>query len=486
MAHPDRERMSSIDTAWLRMDRPYNIMAINGVLIFEDRLELDRLKKLVQDHIMRYKRFRQRPIRTSGGYVWETDIHFELSSHVRRMGLPGAGGKEELEELVSDLISTPMDPSKPLWDFHLVEDYQGGSALIVRIQHCYGDGMAMIQVLLSLTATAPDMSNDPTQSMASIPRHDGEEVHGDIFHQLFEPVSEAVSQAVKAGRNLLEDSVDIVRHPGETIGYARQGLGLLSEAAKFTLMPDDPVTRFRGKLSVAKRVAWAEPLSLKEVKTIGKALGCSINDVLLSCVTGALRTYLLEKGDSVRDGLEIRAAVPVNLRSLEKAKNLGNFFGLVLLSLPIGVADPIQRVHTVKQRMMELKDSYQAVLTLGLLGTLGVGPKLVQASAMKVLSKKATTVMSNVPGPQQPLYMGGAKISELMFWVPQSGSVGMGVSIFSYNGRVHFGLRTDARVVRDPDTIIRRFSGEFEKVLLTVMMQPWRSQPETKTLAHSS
>lgn len=486
MAHPDRERMSSIDTAWLRMDRPYNIMAINGVLIFENRLELESLKELVQIHMMRYKRFRQRPIHASGGYFWETDIHFELSSHVRRMGLPGAGGKEELEELVSNLISTPMDPSKPLWDFHLVEDYQGGSALITRIQHCYGDGMAMIQVLLSLTNTGPGMKTDTNRSTTSLSRHDGEEVRGDIFHQLFEPVSEAVSQAVKAGRNLLEDSVDIVRHPGETIGYARQGLGLLSEAAKFTLMPDDPVTRFRGKLSVAKRVAWAEPLSLKEVKTIGKALGCSINDVLLSCVTGALRTYLLEKGDFVRDGLEIRAAVPVNLRSLEKAKNLGNFFGLVLLTLPIGVADPVQRVYTVKQRMMELKGSYQAVLTLGLLGTLGVGPKLVQASAMKVLSKKATAVMSNVPGPQQPLYMGGAKMSELMFWVPQSGSVGMGVSIFSYNGRVHFGLRTDARVVRDPDTIIRRFNVEFEKVLLTVLMQPWHKQPEAKSLVNSS
>jgi WS/DGAT/MGAT family acyltransferase len=486
MAHPDRERMSSIDTAWLRMDRPYNIMAINGVLIFEDRLDLECVKELVKAHMIRYKRFRQRPIHTSGGYVWETDIHFELSSHVRRMGLPGAGGKEELEELVSNLISTPMDPSKPLWDFHLVEDYQGGSALIVRIQHCYGDGMAMIQVLLSLTNMAPGIPTDSTGPAALISRHNGEEARGDIFRQLFEPVSEAVTQAIKAGRNLLGDGVDIVRHPSETLGYARQGLGLLSEAAKFTVMPDDPVTRFRGKLSVAKRVAWAEPLSLKEVKTIGKALGCSINDVLLSCVTGALRGYLLEKGDTVRDGLEVRAAVPVNLRSLEKAKNLGNFFGLVLLSLPIGVADPVQRVYTVKQRMMELKGSYQAVLTLGLLGTLGVGPKLIQASAMKALTKKATAVMSNVPGPDKPLYMGGAKLSELMFWVPQSGSVGMGVSIFSYNGRVHFGLRTDARLVKDPDTVIKRFNMEFEKVLLAVMMQPWHGQPEAKTLVNPS
>lgn len=486
MAHPDRDRMSSIDTAWLRMDRPYNLMTINGVLIFEDRLDIESLKETVKAHVLHYKRFCQRAISVSGGYVWETDTHFELSSHVRRVGLPGAGGKEELEELVSNLVSMPMDPTKPMWDFHLVEDYQGGSALIIRIQHCYGDGMAMIHLLLSMTNMAPGVPTNTTRLSGSASHHDGEEARSDIFRQLFEPVSEAVHQAVKAGRGLLEDSVDIVRHPGETIGYARQGLGLISEAAKLTLMPDDPDTRFRGKPGVAKRVAWAEPLSLKEVKTIGNVLDCSINDVLLSCVTGALRGYLLEKGDSIADGLEIRAAVPVNLRSLEKAKNLGNFFGLVLLTLPIGVADPVERVYTVKQRMTDLKGSYQAILTLALLGALGLGPKVIQASAMKVLSKKATAVMSNVPGPQQPLYMGGAKISELMFWVPQAGSVGMGVSIFSYNGRVHFGLITDTKLVKDPDTIIRRFKLEFEKILLTVMMQPWRKQPEAELLAKSS
>lgn len=484
MSHPDREHMSSIDTAWLRMDRPYNLMTINGVMIFEDRLTLEQLKETIKSRVLRYKRLQQRPVHASGNYYWETDIHFALDSHVRRVGLPGTGRKQELEEFVSNLVSTPMDPTKPLWDYHLVEDYQGGSALIVRVQHCYGDGMAMIHLLLSMTDLAPGMPTDTTRLSDQTSRHDGEEARGDIFRNLFEPVSEAVNQAIRAGRGLLEESVDIVRHPGQTLGYARQGLGFVSEAAKLTTMPDDPATRFRGKPGVTKCVAWAEPLPLKEVKTIGKVLGCSVNDVLLSCVTGAMRSYLLEKGDSISEGLEIRAAVPVNLRPLEKAKNLGNFFGLVLLTLPIGVAHPVERVYTVQQRMMELKGSYQAILTLGLLGVLGVGPKIIQASAMKLLSRKATAVMSNVPGPQQPLYMAGAKISELMFWVPQSGSVGMGVSIFSYNGRVHFGLITDAKLVRDPDAIIKRFGVEFEKVLLAVMMDTWDKGRNTEVVAN--
>jgi diacylglycerol O-acyltransferase len=164
----------------------------------------------------------------------------------------------------------------------------------------------------------------------------------------------------------------------------------------------------------------------------------------------------------------------VNLRrSSEPPENLGNFFGLGLLTLPIGIENPLERLHTVHQRMGELKESYQAMLTFGLMEIMGLGPKITQASAMRMFSRKATAVMTNVPGPQEPLYFAGCKIAELMFWVPQSGSVGMGVSIQSYNDRVHFGLITDRKRVSDPATIIRRFSEEFEKLLLITLMGPW-------------
>jgi hypothetical protein len=136
--------MSGVDTAWLRMDRPYNLMVITVVMIFAERLELNRLRKFLESRLLEYKRFTQRVVHHPGGYYWETDPHFELSSHVRRVGLPGAAGKKELQELVSDIISTPLDPSKPLWQFHLVEDYQGGSAFISRFHHCYADGIALI------------------------------------------------------------------------------------------------------------------------------------------------------------------------------------------------------------------------------------------------------------------------------------------------------------------------------------------------------
>ncbi len=488
MANSDRERMSSVDHAWLRMDRPYNHMTITGVMTLADRLDLQRLRDTIEVRLLHYKRFKQRPVDTPKGAYWETDKHFELSSHVRRVGLPGAGGKEELQEFVSHLISTPMDPTKPLWDFNLVEDYQGGSALIQRIHHCYADGIALVHVLLCMTDTPPGVPVDTTRSttLQASPRADEE--NGGIFKYLFHPVSEAVSSAAKAGRSLwgvLEEGVNMIRHPSETVGYALQGIGLASEGVKLALLPGDPATRFRGKPGVAKRTAWAEPLPLREVKAVGKALGCSVNDVLLSAAAGAMRAYLIENGDSVDDKLEIRAAVPVNLRPLEQASNLGNVFGLVLLTLPVGIENPLERLYELNRRMEELKGSYQAILTLGLLSVMGVGPRIVQASAMRTLSKKATVVMTNVPGPQKPLFFGGAKISELMFWVPQAGSVGMGMSIISYNGRVHFGLITDAKMVKNPEAIVNRFSGEFEKLLLTTMMEPWGRHLNAKAVEAS-
>src|SRR6185369_11401941 len=178
-----------------------------------------------------------------------------------------------------------------------------------------------------------------------------------------------------------------------------------------------------------------DPLSLSEVKTIGRALGASVNDVLLSCVAGALRGYLVAKGDAV-DGVMLRALVPVNLRPLEKAYKLGNQFGLVFLDLPIGIENPVERLYAVRANMNALKGSYQPVLALGLLAAMGSGPKMLQETLLSILARNASAVMTNVPGPQQPLYLAGGRIDSLMFWVPQSGNIGMGVSIISYDDQV--------------------------------------------------
>jgi WS/DGAT/MGAT family acyltransferase len=237
-------------------------------------------------------------------------------------------------------------------------------------------------------------------------------------------------------------------------------------------MDEDSRTCFKGKPGSAKRVAWADPIAVAVVKAIGRALDCSINDVLLSSVTGALRSYLVSEGEGV-EGLSIRALVPVNLRPVEKAWKLGNRFGLVFLDLPIGIENPVERLYAVRENMRVLKGSYQPMVALGVLAAMGAGPKILQEQLLAMLAKNATAVMTNVPGPQQPLYLGGALIDSMMFWVPQSGDIGLGISILSYNGEVRFGVVADRGLCPDPDRVIERFAPEFEKLVLATLLSPW-------------
>ncbi len=462
----ESERISGIDTAWLRMERPTNLMMITGVMVFSERLAYERLREVVESRFLKYRRFTQLAVQKAAGAFWESDPYFDIGRHVLRTALPGQADKSELQHLASDLMSAPLDFTKPLWQFHLVEDYQGGSAVILRIHHCYADGIALIHVLLSLTDPAPHVAPAPVE----------EEEHAEeagIFRWFFDPVDKVVNTTLKLSRGLVGEGADIVMHPTHALDYARNGARLAAEVARLALMGDDSKTRFKGDLGVSKRVAWAEPLDLREVKTIGKALGGSVNDVLLAAVAGALRDYLVEQGDPIPENLQVRAVIPVNLRPLEKAARLGNFFGLVFLALPVGIASPLERVYEVRRRMSELKESYQPILALGLLGAVGMGPNLLQQPLLDLLSNKASAVMTNVPGPREAIYLGGSRVSEMMFWVPQSGQIGVGVSILSYNNRVHFGLVADRKLVDDPMAIIDRFPGEFEKLLFITLMSPW-------------
>ena len=454
--------MSSVDTAWLRMDRPSNLMMICGVLSFGERLTLARLKSTLSDRFLRFKRFRQRPTQTATGAYWEEDADFDIDAHVRRVTLRGAAGKVELETLVSGLMATPLDPSKPLWQFHLVEGYEGGSAVVVRIHHCYADGIALIQVMLSMTDADRE---GRVQGPVPPPPRASESVDSD-------PLAGFVKMATKVGSGLIETGVGIWRDPAKAVAFARQGSAFTQELAKLALMGEDSHTRFKGRPGVAKRVAWAEPIPVSEVKAVGRALDCSINDVLLSSVAGALRAYVTQKGDSA-EGLSIRALVPVNLRPADKAWKLGNCFGLVFLDLPIGIENPVERLYAVRENMRVLKGSYQPVVALGLLAAMGAGPKALQEQLLALLARNATAVMTNVPGPQQPLYLGGALIGGMMFWVPQSGDIGLGVSILSYNGEVRFGVVADRGLCPDPDRVIDGFAPEFEKLVLATLLAPW-------------
>jgi WS/DGAT/MGAT family acyltransferase len=283
--------------------------------------------------------------------------------------------------------------------------------------------------------------------------------------QLAQPAEDILENALAEGARLLESGVHQLFHPDRASALAMQAGGMVGEFARVLTLPDDPDTPLRGTLGGYKAVAWGEPIPLHEVKTVGRALGCTINDVIMSTVAGALGAYLREQDFDTSD-LRVRASVPVNLRAAEEPLTLGNRFGLVFVEMALGLADPLRRLYAMSDTMAGLKGSMQPPMTLMVLGLMGMMPAVVQAPAIELFSRKATAVVSNVPGPQAPLYMCGQRVSEMYFWVPQSGTIGLGISILSYAGQVYFGMISDRKLITAPQEIVRRFGPEFEKLLL--------------------
>ena len=465
------ERMTKVDTAWLRMDSASNLMMIVGVWTLTPGIRHADLCQRLEERMFKYNRFRQRVVEDAAGASW-VEHEMDVNEHVVLEKLPRHAkgqAQEALQKRVGELAMEPLDRSRPLWQFHLIEDYEGGSALIVRIHHCIADGIALISVTMSLV----DGGAPPPERQRKAAPAGAEDWIADT---LIKPLTELAVRALGAAGDGAAKSLNLLRDPQKgvagSVDMARLAYQVLSDAAALALMPDDSKTRLKGKPGRTKRVAWCPPLPLDEVKAVSKALNCSINDVLLSCVAGALGEYLRGQGDDVT-GQEIRAMIPVNLRPLDQAYKLGNRFGLVPLVLPIGVENPIKRVYEVRRRMTALKGSTQPLLAFGMLAVAGLLIKPAQDAMLNLFGRKTTAVMTNVPGPKDKLQFLGATLQESMFWVPQSGDIGLGVSILSYGGGVQFGVITDTALCPEPQLIIDEFEPEFARLSLVTLLLPW-------------
>ncbi len=464
--------LSNVDAAWLKMEDPTNLMMVSGIMTFAQPVDIDYLRDLIQYRLLQFRRFRQRVVRPSlplAPSYWEDDPNFNLDSHIHRIALPAPGDQAALQEVASDLMSTPLDFSKPLWQIHVIDGFGKGGALMVRLHHCIADGIALVGVLLALTdlsegATRPE----PPEITVDEESVDDRSLSSDGFQASLQAMNQRTRTALKfgrrIGRRLLLEGIETFLDHDRPRQLANNSIDYSYRLSKILLRATDPQTPFKGQLGVAKRVAWSCPVPLNEVKAIRKALGGTVNDVLIASVTGGLRRYLEEKGEDV-EGMDVTAVVPVNLRRPEEMTELGNKFGLVFLSLPVGVESPRDRLTEVRRRMDAIKDSPEASVALDVLSILGMSPQTVQEIFVGIIGSRATAVLTNVPGPPIPLYLAGQPIETIMFWVPQSGRLGMGISILSYAGNVYLGLATDAALVPDPEAIIEHFYEEHGRLL---------------------
>lgn len=432
-----RERMSGVDAAWFRIDRPENAADVVALLAFRDAPSFSRVRSLLAERLLPHARFRQRAVRGSlaGGDAWELDGGFALDRHLVHHSLD-VGDARALQDLVSEVATRPLDPARPLWRIHLAEGSAGGGALVAKLSHCMGDGFALVGLLLSL---ADEGGAEREGSRHKLP----------------------ASRRLEPWLAPLSTLRDALAHPSRALALGGESAALAAALARMVALPADPPTALSRPLCGRRRTAWSRGLPLDAIRAAARSRGGTINDVLVAAVAGALRRYLARAGEDV-DGLALRALVPVNLRPgppVAAGAALGNRFGLVFLELPVDAATPAARFDAVRARTAALKGRPDAVATLGLLAGLGRIPAL-EPWAARFFSRKASLVITNVPGPRSPLHLAGSRIDQAMFWVPHPSTLGLGVSILSYSGEIRIGVRADEAVLPRPEELVEAFEIE--------------------------
>jgi WS/DGAT/MGAT family acyltransferase len=461
------ERMAHVDAAWLQMEEATSLMVITAVLWFDEPVDPERLKEVVRERLVeRYPRFRQRV--GTGGVLgaprWEGDPAFRLEAHLRHTRLRAPGDRAALEAMVGASMSTPLDFSRPLWELHLIEGYEAGSALLLRVHHCIADGISLARVLLSLTDERAGGGGERAEGGVE------EETPGALVRLL-----RGARTVVGSTRSAWKRGSELLAEPIQLMDLAVEGARGASALSKLLTLSQDPPSPFRGELGTEKRVTWSQPVPVGKVREIGHGTGSTVNDVVMAVEAGTLRRYVEARGQSPED---LRAVVPVNLRPLSEPipRELGNRFGVVFLPLPLGVEDPVARLWELKRRMDRLKRSPEAAVTFGMLTAAGMAPAPVERAAVEVMRRKASLVMTNVPGPKRPVYLAGARLGGVMFWVPTAARLGVGLSIFSYAGHVTLGVAADAGLVPEPRELIADFEAELES-LAEAVRAAGHSQP---------
>jgi len=459
--------MGAVDAIWLSMDTPENLMVIEGIITLAGPVDFDRLADVLQHRLVdRYPVFSQVVVEASnpmGMPHWQDDPDFSITHHLHHAKLAKPGDEAALQAFVERKMQEPIDRSRPLWHFYVIDGYQGGSVVVSRFHHALADGIALAEVLLSLTDAEPDDDLRP-QPAHHVPGRELEAPPASLLEaagRFARPVTAPVSAAVRGARKVL-DEVPAMLHPS----YAVEALttawqtGQIADKLLLGHVPASPLTTAPG---VAKRAVWSEPRPLLDIKLVGRVAGATVNDVLVGAVSAAISHYLADRG---HDPGDMSTMVPINVRGGQPLpRELGNKFALVMMPLPTSRLAPLERLAETKRRMDSIKHSPEALLTFGLINAIGRTNTTVAKQFVDFFAAKAIGVTTNVAGPRTGRYLAGTRIAGILGWVPGSGPQTLGVCIISYDGVVRVGFKADAAAVTDPEKLVHAFDSEMDTLV---------------------
>ena len=460
------DRLSPLDVSFLYFEEPTTPMHVGGVAVFQepaDGFDHDRLVRLISARIAFVPRYRQR-IRWVPGHlanpVWVDDEDFDVTYHVRRSALPKPGTDAQLAELVARVQSRPLDRNRPLWEMYLVEGLSGDRfAIITKTHHAMVDGIGAVDIGQVILDTTPDAREPATDTWRPTPEPSWIElVAGAVAETLHRPT--AVIDTLRGGLSELGSAA------GRVAGVAGGLLAAATSVARSA--PESPLNAVIGE---HRRYAMLA-LDLDDHRRIRKAHGGTVNDVVLATVAGALRAWLLTRGEKVGVSTSVRALVPVSIRSEDREGRGGNQVASYLVDLPVGEPSPVMRLHQVSYRMQAHKDSGQAVGAEALVGLAGFSPPTLHSLGARVasgLSKRwFNLVVTNVPGPQQPLYAADARMLAAYPVVPLAKGQALTIGLTSYDGRVFYGLNADRDAMPDVDVLAQCLGDALAELLETV------------------
>src|SRR3954451_9815729 len=444
MAQDHGDRLTAVDAAFLAQEGPAAHMHVGAVLIFEGPApSFDAFADQIRGRLHLVPRYRQKlafPPLESGRPLWVDDPSFNLEYHVRHSALPAPGSEEQLRALAARIHSQALDRTKPLWETWLVQGLEGGRfALISKNHHALVDGISGVDLITVLFDATPVPQELP---------YEGEP---------WEPAPEpnALQLAARGVRGLAGLPFELagrtaaaLTHPGESLEHLREALEGIGEVAWAGLNPA-PTTPLNVPIGPHRRLSFVRN-DLADFKRVKEALGGTVNDVVLAVVAGGLRTWLRSRGVRT-EGLELRALVPVSVRTRDQQKTMGNRIVAMRGPLPVYVEDPVARLRVVRQAMDGLKESKQAVGPEVISGLEAFAPPtiLAQASRLQFSTRLFNLLVTNVPGPQFPLYVLGRELLDLfpVAFLPENQS--LAVAVMSYNGRMDFGLLGDYDAMPD-------------------------------------